>query len=661
MRSCLRLALNCELPDTPQAVYRNRRQTKQFSQRVVRTFGRILTLGCAFVLLREARAEEFRGLWVDAFGPGFWNTQQVAKLVNDCRQYNFNAIFVQMRRRGDAFYFPKPPNQDPRTTVLSPDFDALAEIIRQCHDGTPRIEVHCWLVSHFVWAYHKPPPQPGHIYNRHRDWLTRDSVGQTMVGNGYYLDPGHPEANQWLRDVAVDVVSRYDVDGLHWDYFRYPGRDSGYSPMAIKRYKEEFGLSEEPAPDDPRFCEWRRRQVTDFLRWTTADLLQIKPQLIVSASVFANYRDSYDYRFADWVAWCREGILDVAIPMDFSSDNQNVFIPRAAFAFTNQGSRVIYMGQGAYLNSAENTLTQLGLCREMGFAGAVLYSYRVPVLEEKAETEGDAAEEGREVVVVDNAEANVTGVWRRGQFGKYHGHDYSFASGGGGANCVEFVPKLTNSGPYDVYEWHVAGENRAADVPFGIIHSDGTTALKVNQQRDGSRWNHLGRFSFATNSSHGVRVSDAVQNPSQVVIADAIRFVRAESADEPTPRQSVRQMESVESGTSADDFFGALKQRYQPAWTDVPPLPWKVDPANGIIKGCVTESTLGNPRYNAVVTLLTAPERTQKTEAHGMYAFFEVKPGTYAIKATAGQQGTATTNVQIRAGQVLEVNMALVP
>src|SRR5439155_23137409 len=57
-----------------------------------------------------ALAAEFRGLWVDAFGPGFFNAAEVKKLASDCRQYNFNAVLVEMRRRGDAFYNPQPPN-----------------------------------------------------------------------------------------------------------------------------------------------------------------------------------------------------------------------------------------------------------------------------------------------------------------------------------------------------------------------------------------------------------------------------------------------------------------------------------------------------------------------------------------------------------------------
>jgi uncharacterized lipoprotein YddW (UPF0748 family) len=323
---------------------------------------------------------EFRGLWVDAFGPGFFNAEQVEQLVADCRNYNFNAVIVEMRRRGDAFYMPESPNPDPRTVELTNNFDALAEIIRQCHSGTPRIEVHCWVVSHLVWAWKRPPPQTNHVFNAHPEYLTRDSLGQKLIANAYYLDPGHPGTGQWLHDVAMDIVRRYDVDGLHWDYCRYPARDAGYNTTAIGRYNEEFGLKGEPKPDDPRFCEWRRRQVTDFLRWVHADLLELKPGLVTSIAVLSERMDAYGHRFQDWGAWNREGLIDVCMPMVFTTNNQHVFFPRVAAAATNMGIRHVYPGQGAYMNGLENTLAQLTHIRSnrsKAFPGTVVYSYRV--------------------------------------------------------------------------------------------------------------------------------------------------------------------------------------------------------------------------------------------------------------------------------------------
>jgi len=330
---------------------------------------------CHATLGSLASAPQFRGLWVDAFGPGFFNAAQVKKLAADCRQYNFNAVIVEMRRRGDAFYY---SNCDPRTTIINTNFDALAEIIEQCHTGTPRIQVHCWVVSHFIWAWEKPPSQPHHVFNRHPEYLTKDSIGQTLIGKGYFLDPGNPDANLTIYNMARDIVSRYDIDGFHWDYCRYPSRDSGYNETAIRRFNQEFGSRGQPLPNDPRFSEWRRRQVTDFLRWVNADLWEIRPDLAISISVFANLHDSCGYRFADWPAWNREGIVDLCVPMDFSPDNPRVFNPRVDQALKHQGIRHLYLGQAAYMNPKENTLAQLNYARDQGFPGTVLYSYRNP-------------------------------------------------------------------------------------------------------------------------------------------------------------------------------------------------------------------------------------------------------------------------------------------
>jgi len=66
-----------------------------------------LALSLALMAVHACSAGELRGIWVDDFGPGFFDPHQVKKLAENCRKHNFNAVFVEMRRRGDAFYFPK--------------------------------------------------------------------------------------------------------------------------------------------------------------------------------------------------------------------------------------------------------------------------------------------------------------------------------------------------------------------------------------------------------------------------------------------------------------------------------------------------------------------------------------------------------------------------
>ncbi|MFN7140932.1 MAG: family 10 glycosylhydrolase, partial [Limisphaerales bacterium] len=329
-------------------------------------------------MIQTTHAQEFRALWVDAWGPGFLNASQVTTLVNHCRTYNFNAVIVQMRRRGDAFYMPQSPNGDPRTTAIASNYDALQELINQCNTGTPKIEVHCWVVSHLIWGdSSNPPSQPGHVYNLHPGYLMRNSAGATYMAEGYYLDPGHPDAATWNYNMAKDIVSRYNINGFHWDYIRYPQQDSGYNPTAIARYNAEFGLTGQPSPSNSQFATWRRRQVTDFLRWANADLLEIKTNLVISTAVFASRSDAFNNRFQDWAAWNNEGIIDLCMPMNYTADN-TTFNSRLNDAYNNQGVRRVYMGIGGYLNTRENTVTQMLSSRNKPLYGTQLYSYRVP-------------------------------------------------------------------------------------------------------------------------------------------------------------------------------------------------------------------------------------------------------------------------------------------
>ena len=348
-------------------------------------FHRALCLGlfvCGLAVGRaNAQSNEFRGMWVDAWGTGFLNASQVTQLVADARAYNFNAIVVQMRRRGDAFYNILAPGNDPKTTAISAGYDALQDVITKAHDtsgGKKRIEVHCWVVTYKIWSSENTPPsQPGHVYNLHPEYLTQNQAGDKFTGEGYFLDPGHPGVTLWNYVMATNIVQRYDVDGFHWDYIRYPEPDSGYNPTVIARYNAEFGTTGLPSPSSTQFSNWRRRQVTDFLRWVNADLLAYKPNIAISCAVFGSRSDAYNARFQDWAAWNNEGVIDICMPMGYTSDNA-LFQSRVTDAFNNQGVRRVYSGQGAYLNSKENSVWQLDYIRGKPLHGSVFYSYRTP-------------------------------------------------------------------------------------------------------------------------------------------------------------------------------------------------------------------------------------------------------------------------------------------
>src|SRR5919206_269921 len=91
----------------------------------------------------------------------------LALLLAWARQANINALFVQVRRRGDAYYLKtsEPRSEDPD---LAPGFDALQYLIDKAHQGPQRLQVHAWLATLPIWHQHTTPPQaPNHVFNLH--------------------------------------------------------------------------------------------------------------------------------------------------------------------------------------------------------------------------------------------------------------------------------------------------------------------------------------------------------------------------------------------------------------------------------------------------------------------------------------------------------------
>lgn len=319
----------------------------------------------------QRQGQEWRALWVDAWNKGVMNQEQVKEVVQIASTYGYNAIAVQIRRRGDALYFPTYPNTEPRMPGLAADFDPLYEFIRQGH--LAGLEVHAWITT-FLISTATPPAAPEHVFHKHPEYLTENFAGEKNIAEGYYLDPGHPDALEWNSRVVMDLVSRYDIDGIHFDYVRYPQQSAGYNATALSRYNKEFGLSGRPASDDANFSNWRRRQITDWIRKMYVKIIEQKPLMKVTAATFAGRSDAYQNRFQDWAEWMNQGILDGHFPMNYAT-SLTTFQSRVDDSLQHSYGRHVYMGIGAYLLGVDSTITQLQYARKQKAPGMILFSY----------------------------------------------------------------------------------------------------------------------------------------------------------------------------------------------------------------------------------------------------------------------------------------------
>lgn len=333
----------------------------------------------------SAKADEprpqVRAFWVDAFHNGAKTPEQIDKLISDALEANINTLVVQVRRRGDTYYF---SDIDPRTEdpVLPPEFDALQYLIDKAH--AQGLEVHAWLNTLSGWNSPIYPKAPNHVWNLHGPLTTGDQnwvsyVLNTSTGklsSSYYLDPGHPACADYVTSVYLEVVRKYDVDGIHLDYARYNGTNYGYNAVAVARFNEQFGRTGLPAPTDPAWMAWRREQVTNLMRKIYLGAIAIKPDIKVSCATIAwgagpvNPGDWEKSRtmteaFQDWKGWLEEGIIDLAMPMNYDRE----WRPATERIWYDQWieweknlthNRQVVIGPALYLQYPEMSLDQPG-------------------------------------------------------------------------------------------------------------------------------------------------------------------------------------------------------------------------------------------------------------------------------------------------------------
>lgn len=356
---------------------------------------------------------QFRAYWVDSFGPGLYTEAEIDRLIADTKAANMNAIVAQVTRRADCLC-----NRAimPRTEAeIDPfPYDPLQMLIEKAHAAG--LEVHAWLNTSIMWAGDVPPRDPSHVFHMHGpaargydNWVNRRHDGTNRGGSIYYFDLGHPDAADYIVSMFLSIVGSYDVDGINFDYVRYPDYNPGvnipawgYNPVAVGRFGAATGRTDMPAPTDQAWMQWRREQVTSIVRRVYVETYAIKPHVRVSADTITygpapesaggwTQTRTYQEVLQDWPGWMREGILDFNIPMNYRreqavtepNNHRRMYEEWSGFIKDNQYNRHAAIGTALYLNPIEDNLSQIRKAllpsRTGNLAkGWVGFSYRTP-------------------------------------------------------------------------------------------------------------------------------------------------------------------------------------------------------------------------------------------------------------------------------------------
>ncbi len=321
----------------------------------------------AFFRAQPSKPGEFRATWIhSAYGIEGWGWDRT---IATLKSNGFNAIIPNLVWAGVAHY---PSKILPVSPKVAEQGDQVAECLKACRKYG--IELHVWKVNHNL--LHAPP-----------EFITKlRAAGRTQKdqqgADVNWLCPSHPDNFALERDSMLEVARNYDVDGLHFDYIRYPNKDGCFCAGCRERFEAASGAKVEQWPQDvlagkraDPFGDWRREQITRLVRAVSQEAHKLKPGMKVSAAVFGNWESARRVVGQDAQAWIEAGYLDFVCPMDYEADDGDFSKwVRAQVAAVNH-KIPCYAGIGAHkLSGPEQLARQIQLSRELGADGFVIFN-----------------------------------------------------------------------------------------------------------------------------------------------------------------------------------------------------------------------------------------------------------------------------------------------
>ncbi len=356
--------------------------------------------------------DEVRALWVAR--TTLKSPASITRMVQAARDGGFNALLVQIRARGDAYYL---GGREPRAAALAGEpsaFDPLQQTLNEAHRAG--LGVHAWICVNLVSSAVDLPSSRSHIVNRHPEWLmvprdiavelsrmrpdsrpylealARSARRESGGVEGLFLSPIDPGAVDYLSAVVEDIVGRYPVDGVHFDYIRYPTDEFDCSKRSLALFASDVERTlsrpdarrmRSRAASSPlayidafpeRWREFRRLRLTALVEQLHAVVKHRRSAALVSAAVIPNPDDASGRHLQDWRLWAAKGALDVVCPMAYATD-EDVFSEQVEVAREAAGQRPLWAGIGAYRLSASQTIENIRIARRAGADGIILFSY----------------------------------------------------------------------------------------------------------------------------------------------------------------------------------------------------------------------------------------------------------------------------------------------
>lgn len=303
--------------------------------------------------------------------------QELRNMLDALAYMGFNTIFFQARIRGEVFY---PSAYEPWSRIVSgtagksPGYDPLAFVIKECHDRG--MECHAWMVTIPAGNVKQAAKMGSKALPAKHPELCKK-----LKGN-WYLDPGNPGTSHYIAALVAEIVSRYDIDGIHLDYIRYPDEEGNFPDADSYRRYAPAGMSRH---------QWHIANISRIVAAVSDTVAALNPHVMVSTAPLGRYTSLPGLPPAHWsctegaaqdaVAWLRQGDNDFVAPMMYYTGEN--FFPYLADWVARATQGYIVAGLGAYrLERTEGNWDvteiqhQIAASRQYGAAGQAFFRAR---------------------------------------------------------------------------------------------------------------------------------------------------------------------------------------------------------------------------------------------------------------------------------------------
>lgn len=326
---------------------------------------------------------ELRGTWLTNVDSRVLESREsIAEAMQFLADHHFNVVYPVVWNKGMTLY--KSPTMErlfgiPIDTLYG-ERDPLAEVIEEAHKRD--LAVIAWFEFGFSSSYQE---NGGHLLKARPEWAARDIHGRLLTKNGFeWMNAYHPEVQQFLLDLIMEVAGNYQVDGVQGDD-RLPAQPSegGYSPYTVQVYQQEHGGELPPENHrDPHWLRWRANILNRFVERVYNQVKGIDAKILVTWSP-SIYPWAYEEYLQDWPTWVRNGWADIIHQQNYRysiEDYKKVVDDQSVEKLgieklTGLIFPGVLMNVGDYLIDEEFLLQTIAYNRRNGLNGEVFFFY----------------------------------------------------------------------------------------------------------------------------------------------------------------------------------------------------------------------------------------------------------------------------------------------